>query len=82
MRHDFDAPHFSGANDPEKKCSGYMDKQAQTKHEWSECSISDMNSYLTNNCLEPLSTGIQVLSYYLINFYINITFIVKFVMYP
>ena len=39
--------------DNSKKCYGYMDYHPKT-HGWSSCSVSDMNRYLANNCLEPI----------------------------
>ena len=45
--------------DPKKpKCTNYMGQGAlETLKGWSKRSVSEMNKYLTNNCLEPLSRG-------------------------
>lgn len=59
MHHDLDWAHrFS-----EKNCTGHMSANRKGYDEsegWSECNVSDMKKYLTNNnCLEPLSKGIK-----------------------
>ena len=56
MYHDFNDTTRQPRQDPfdkTKECYGYMDYLTKT-HGWSNCSISDMNRYLANNCLEPI----------------------------
>ena len=58
MYHDFNdtSMTYQPRQDPfdnSKKCYGYMDYLTKT-HGWSNCSVSDMNRYLANNCLEPI----------------------------
>ena len=59
MFHDFNDTTRKLRPDPTneaKECTGYMDYFTKT-HGWSKCSVSDMNIYLANNCLEPLGGG-------------------------
>ena len=58
MHHDLDLHQAS-----EQDCTGHMSKSNKGYDEsegWSECNVSDMKKYLSNNnCLEPLSKGIK-----------------------